>query len=177
MENADQNQADSPPSDVTRHNIEVIERIEKASEKKHGIGMAIAEKVTRFSGTIPFAWLHVFWFAGWIALNVLPGFPHWDKFPFSFLTLTVSLEAIFLTIFILISQNQQGELSDQRNKLDLQINLLAEQENSKMMAMLKAIMEKLEIDDDDPEIAALATPTKPDELVKQIKDFAEATRN
>lgn len=167
---------DTCVEDIARRNIEVVEQIERENEKERGFGERIADRVTRFSGTMLFAWLHVVWFAVWLTLNTVPGFPHWDKYPFSFLTLTVSLEAIFLTIFILISQNRQGELSDQRNKLDLQINLLSEQENSKMMAMLEAIMEKLEIELDDPEIPVMATPTHPDKIIEQIKEMADKAR-
>ena len=74
--------------------------------------------------------MHVVWFAGWILANGLPGIKHFDPFPFTFLTLVVSLEAIFLSTFILISQNHETLLSERRNQLDLQINLLREQENT-----------------------------------------------
>ena len=66
-----------------------------------------------------------------------------DPFPYTFLTLVVSLEAIFLSIFILISQNQETQLTERRKHLDLQINLLAEQENTKMLQLLIAISEKV----------------------------------
>src|SRR5262245_59347786 len=92
-------------NDIVRQNIELVEHLEKAEAQNRGPGEHLAEKVMRFCGSIGFIWFHVFWFSLWITLNVVPGFPHWDKFPFSFLTLTVSLEAIFLTIFILIAQN------------------------------------------------------------------------
>jgi uncharacterized membrane protein len=162
--------------EIARRNIEAVEQIEQDNAKERGIGERIADRVTRFCGTMTFAALHILWFGAWIALNSLPGFHHWDEYPFSFLTLTVSLEAIFLTIFILISQNRQSELSDQRNKLDLQINLLSEQENSKMMAMLEAIMERLGIEQDDPEIPAMVTPIHPDKIIEQIKEMADKAR-
>ena len=71
------------------------------------------------------------------SINDLPGVPHFDPFPFTFLTLVVSLEAIFLSAFILISQNHETRLSERRNQLDLQINLLTEQENTKMLKLLE----------------------------------------
>lgn len=162
--------------EIARRNIQVVEQIERENAKSRSVGERIADRVTRFCGTMTFAALHVLWFGGWIAVNSLPGLPHWDEYPFSFLTLTVSLEAIFLTIFILISQNRQSEASDQRNKLDLQINLLSEQENSKMMAMLEAIMERLGIAQDDPEIPAMVAPTHPDQIIAQIKEMADQAR-
>ena len=68
--------------------------------------------------------------ACWILINAVPRHPHIDPFPFTFLTLVVSLEAIFLSTFILISQNHDTKISERRNHLDLQINLLSEQENT-----------------------------------------------
>jgi uncharacterized membrane protein len=69
-----------------------------------------------------FVWVHVVWFGLWILINPIPGVKHIDPFPFTFLTLVVSLEAIFLSTFILISQNHDTRISERRNYLDLQIN-------------------------------------------------------
>jgi uncharacterized membrane protein len=124
-----------------------------------------------------FVWLHVIWFGFWIVLNVIPGFTRFDPFPFTFLTLCVSLEAIFLSTFILIAQNEETRLTERRNALDLQINLLTEQENTKMLQMLAAIGKKLEVSfDDDPSISALEQATRPDKLAEQI-DRASETQN
>jgi uncharacterized membrane protein len=71
----------------------------------------------------------------------VPGVDHFDPFPFTFLTLIVSLEAIFLSTFILISQNYETRLSERRNQLDLQINLLSEQE-TKMLRILERIAKR-----------------------------------
>ncbi len=75
---------------------------------------------------------HVIWFAVWLALNLRSkGASAFDPFPFAFLTMIVSLESIFLSLFILMSQNRTGIQADQRNHRDFQINLLAENENTK----------------------------------------------
>ena len=129
-----------------------------------------ASFVARFCGTIAFIWLHVAWFGGWVLLNTLPRMPHFDPYPFTFLTLVVSLEAIFLSTLILISQNQDARISERRNHLDLQINLLSEQENTKMLSMLERIGEKLGVEvDDDPTVRILDQATRPDQLVEQIE--------
>ena len=84
------------------------------------------------------------------------------------MTLTVSLEAI-LSAFILISQNEETRVADRRNALDLQVNLLSEQENTKMLKMLAAIGKKLDITfDDDPSLQALQEATRPSALARQI---------
>ena len=102
------------------------------------------------------------------------GLPHIDPFPFTFLTLVVSLEAIFLSTFILISQNHDTKISERRNHLDLQINLLSEQENTKMLTMLRAIAEKVGADlSQDEQVRAMSEETKPQQLVKQIKEREE----
>jgi uncharacterized membrane protein len=131
--------------------------------------------IASFCGSMRFVWLHVVWFGVWIVANTFPGLPHFDPFPFTFLTLCVSLEAIFLSTFILISQNHETRLTERRNHLDLQVNLLAEQENTKMLSMLKRIAEKLEVQiDDDHAIQMLEQATRPGKLVEQIEEtFAE----
>jgi uncharacterized membrane protein len=97
-----------------------------------------------------------------------------DPYPFSFLTLVVSLEAIFLSTFIMISENRQGRLEERRSHLDLQINLLAEQENTKMLQLLTSIARKLEVEDGgDPSVTVLEQATRPDALLKQIDQVAE----
>jgi uncharacterized membrane protein len=117
-----------------------------------------------------FVWVHVVWFGGWILLNLIPGLPHFDQFPFTFLTLVVSLEAIFLSTFILISQNLETRISERRSHLDLQLNMLSEQENTKMISILLAIAEKVGADlSRDPHLAALSEETMPERLVEQIK--------
>jgi uncharacterized membrane protein len=117
-----------------------------------------------------FVWVHVICFGGWILINSVPGISHLDPFPFTFLTLVVSLEAIFLSTFILISQNHDTKISERRNHLDLQINLLSEQENTRMLAMLSAIAAKVGAEvPDDPHSQALREETTPEKLVAQIE--------
>ena len=101
---------------------------------------------------------------------MIPRLPHIDPFPFTFLTLVVSLEAIFLSTFILISQNHDSKISERRNHLDLQINLLSEQENTQMLVILRAIAEKVGANlSSHDQVEALSEETKPQRLVKQIK--------
>jgi uncharacterized membrane protein len=159
---------DEPCDDLTLRNVETVARIEQAYLEQRSTGERLSDLIARFCGSMTFVWFHVILFGGWILWNVAPGTKHFDPFPFQFLTLTVSLEAIFLTTFILISQNRQSEIADRRNMLDLQINLLAEQENSKMLAMLEAIMERLGMEVDDPELRVLEEATSPEAVLEHI---------
>jgi uncharacterized membrane protein len=88
----------------------------------------VAEKITNFAGSLTFVYIHAAWFGAWIALNVgLAGIDHeFDKFPFGLLTMIVSLEAIFLATFVMVTQNRQAERSDVRSQLDFETNLRSE---------------------------------------------------
>jgi len=90
---------------------------------------------------------HVVWFVAWIAINLgwIPGITPFDRFPFPFLTLTVSLEAIFLALFVLASQNRLARQADRRSHLDLQIDLLAEREMTAVLRLLRDIAKHLDV--------------------------------
>ena len=158
-------------ADVTRENVRAMHKLEDLSSAKRTLADRIAEFVARFCGSITFVWIHAALFTLWIGWNVWPSLPHFDPYPFTFLTLCVSLEAIFLSAFILISQNYEMRISDRRNQLDLQINLLAEQENTKMLQLLEAIAHKVGAGgENDPEIRALEQATRPETLARQIEE-------
>lgn len=160
--------------ELTRRNVETIARIEAAA-KVQSHAQKLANLVVRFCGSFTFIWLHVLWFTIWIAVNSMPWLKHPpDPYPFTFLTLMVSLEAILLSAFILSSQNQEARLTDRLNHLDLQINLLSEQENTKMLQMLEGIAKHLGVQDleSDPSTAVLEEATQPEHLVAQIERAA-----
>jgi uncharacterized membrane protein len=157
--------------DLTRRNVELVQRIEQAElERRSGMDRAI-DAITAFCGSTWFVWLHIAWFGTWIVVNGMPGLPHFDEYPFQFLTLVVSLEAILLSTFILITQNRQAALADRRNHLDLQINMLSEQENTKILLLLDRIASKLGIDEsNDPELQLMEEQARPERMVQQIRD-------
>ena len=155
---------------LTQRNVDAVAQLEAAAREQRTSADRVAEAIANFCGSMRFVWVHVFWFGGWILINSVPGISHLDPFPFTFLTLVVSLEAIFLSTFILISQNHDTKISERRNHLDLQINLLSEQENTRMLAMLSAIAAKVGAAvPDDPHSQALSEETTPEKLVAQIE--------
>ena len=167
--------ADASAGDLTRDNVESMRRVEAQAMAKRSRADRIAAFVASFCGSMLFVWLHVLLFLVWLALNSWPGFPHFDPYPFTFLTLVVSLEAIFLSAFILISQNYELRISDRRNQLDLQINLLTEQENTKMLQLLERIAEKMGVDvSADAELRFLKQVTHPEKLIAQIEQAQQA---
>jgi len=127
-----------------------IQRLKQAED-------AWADSITGFAGSTRFVRLHIAWFALWIVINVglLGVAREFDPYPFGLLTLVVSLEAIFLSTFVMISQNRQAEASEVRSDLDYRTNVTAEREIDVIMRALKRIAEKdgIAVDDLIAEIA------------------------
>jgi uncharacterized membrane protein len=132
-----------------QQNIDTILELEKEALQNLSAIENIAVKVTSFAGSTPFLIFHVCWFIGWILINsgAIPGITPFDPFPFSFLTLVVSLEAIFLTLLVLMSQNRMTKVADKRAHLDLQINLLDEQETTMILKMVQKISRHLGLEE------------------------------
>jgi uncharacterized membrane protein len=158
--------------DLKARNVAAISGMEQAAIASRSTGERWSDAIAQLAGRLWFVTAHVVWFAVWIVLNarVWPWIPVFDPYPYQFLTFVVSLESIFLSLFILISQNRANRQADSRSHLDLQINLLAEQESTKMLEMLQKLCEYHNLDvARDPEIESLKSPTKPDELLRELK--------
>jgi uncharacterized membrane protein len=110
----------------------VSRNVNEEVEEHLTVVQRVADWLAWFSGSIPFLVLHAFWFGFWIALNVgilrVPGLSGFDPFPFGLLTMIVSLEAIFLATFVLISQNRQVEKDKVRGDIEYDVNIKAEME-------------------------------------------------
>lgn len=137
-----------PPSDadmisVVRRNIRSMEEEEKRRQSELGWQEQLANLITRFAGSMPFAYVHLLGFGFWIAANagLLPGIRAWDP-TFVMLGMVASVEAIFLSTFILISQNIMAAAANRRAELDLQVNLLAEHEVTKLIRLVSSIAER-----------------------------------
>lgn len=130
-------------------NVRTIAEFEDRALSSRSAGERLGDAAARIIGTTTFALAHLVWFGVWILLNagVLRGFPRFDPFPFSLLTLVVSLEAIFLSLVLVISQNRITRQAEKREHLDLQINLLAEEESSKTLQLLARIAERVGVED------------------------------
>jgi uncharacterized membrane protein len=134
--------ANEPADHVKKASEDVLklESLEKTA------GERMAEGIANFTGSLVFIWLHVIWFALWIVSNSpWSGFKPFDPFPFTLLTMIVSLEAIFLSAFILMSENRQGRLADRRARVNLQVDMIAEREITKLMELVVAIHANLGI--------------------------------
>jgi len=164
--------------ELVQRNIDTVAEIENAAHDSRTRSDHIADAISAFCGSMAFVWVHCIWFGVWLLVNGTPLFPksmRFDAPPFGVLTLVVSLEAIFLSTFILISQNRQQRLADKRNLLDLQINLLAEQESSQLMVMMEKVMSKLGIAIEDGS-EVLMEPTDPQKLADKLEEIVETVK-
>jgi uncharacterized membrane protein len=152
--------------EVTRRNIDTIARLERLAQRERTWSVKLADIIATFCGSWPFVILHAAWFGLWIVFKL-------EEFPFGLLTMIVSLEAIFLSTIIMISQNRQSRLAERRNHLDLQINLLAEQESTEALRLLRHIARKLEVHIADADEEALEGDTKPDKIISEIEKRGE----
>lgn len=172
-----------PQSEIVRRNFQAVTGMQQRTDAARSKQERIADWITMFSGSMGFVYLHAIWFAVWILLNVglldIPYLTQFDPYPFGLLTLVVSLEAIFLSTFVLISQNRQARIAERRTELDLQINLLSEQKTAKIIEMLDRIVEQLNAMNNsfhvphDSEAAALKVSPPPEEVMQVIDDCAQ----
>jgi uncharacterized membrane protein len=158
--------------ELTRRNVARIQALEAAEHSKASTADRLADFITAFAGSIAFVWITILLIGGWVTWNVAaPAAERIDPFPFPLLTLVLSIEAIFLAIFILMSQNRAARISDKRSHLDLQLNLLSEQENTKMLLMLERIGEAVGVETlGDPDVDVLVQATEPEALSRQIDE-------
>lgn len=157
---------------VTNKNIEAIASLEKRAVLNHTLSERIAADVTRMAGSVYFIVIHIVWFILWLIANLgwLSGIKAWDPYPFDFLTLVVSLEAIFLSLLVLMAQNRLTRDADKRAQLDLQINMLAEQESTATLRLLEKICRHLGIEFDAEEEKHLAKKTDVNTLAKTLEE-------
>jgi uncharacterized membrane protein len=150
-------------------NIHAIVAMERESRERRSTIDRLTDTVSDVASSPIFIFGHVFWFAGWIVYNTLHSVP-FDPFPFSLLTLIVSLEAIVLTGFVLMAQARMTRQADKRAHLDLQINLLAEQELTAILQLQRLLAKRAGIDlaDVDPKLDQLANKTDVSRLAAEI---------
>lgn len=131
----------------------LIQGFEAKELRKRPWAIRLADRLTSILGSFWFLFFNIVVFTFWIAANLgkVPGVPIFDPFPYTLLTTIVSLEAIILTLIVLMSQNRQSFISSLREEIDMQVNLTAEREITKILQILGKIAKKQNIDIDDPD--------------------------
>ncbi len=162
-----------PPglSSVLERNIQALAERRRQDEARASIADRIADGVTRFSGSMTFVMIHLLLFGIWVVANLgwVPGVRPWDE-SFVVLAMIASVEAIFLSTFVLISQNRMATAADKRADLDLQISLLAEHEITKLATLTAAIAQHLGLETDtDGEMAEIQQNVAPEAVLDEIE--------
>jgi uncharacterized membrane protein len=160
-----------------RRNIDAVAKLEETFQRDRTAPDRIADAIAGFTGSLKFVALHAAVYGGWIAINLgwVPGVRRFDPYPFMLLSTVVSLEAIFLSTFVLVKQNRMSRREDLRAHLDLQINLLAEQEMTFVLQMLQKISKKMGVQPSSEEVQELAKETSVEAVADQLqKNLPEA---
>ena len=158
----------------------VIRSLRAKEDEKRSFSERIADRVSEIFGSMTFLALNVVFFAVWIVLNtnIIPGVEPFDPYPFGFLTMAVSLEAIILAILVLISQNRAEKIAELREEIDLQIDILTEEELTKLLHMVALLLEKHGIDNGhDEELKEMLEPTDIDALETELEQQIIPGRN
>ncbi len=158
-------------SSILARNIQALNERRMREEAQATAQQKVAEAVTRFAGSMVFVYIHLAIAGFWIVANLgwVPGVQVWDP-TFGILSMAASVEAIFLSTFVLISQNRMSAAADQRADLDLQISLLAEHEVTKLVAMVSVIAERMGVRTDvDPEIEEITQDVAPEAVLDELE--------
>lgn len=167
-----------PPglSSVLQRNIAKLSERRKAEEENASFEDRLAQRITQFTGSILFVYIHLTLFGFWIVANLgwIPGFPVWDP-SFVILAMGASVEAIFLSTFVLISQNRNQATADKRADLDLQISLLVEHEITKLTTLAAAIADHLEVRTEaEQELEEIKQDVAPEVVLDEIESNSPA---
>ena len=163
-----------PPglSSVLERNIEALKQRREREGAEATVQERIADAITRFTGSMPFVYIHLAIFGFWIVANLgwIPGVPIWDQ-SFVVLAMWASVEAIFLSTFVLISQNRMQAAADKRADLDLQISLLAEHEVTKLVTLVSAIADRIGVRTEvDNELDEITQDVAPEAVLDEIEE-------
>jgi uncharacterized membrane protein len=163
-----------PPglSSVLERNIDALKQRRDREEGEATLQARIADAITRFTGSMLFVYIHLAIFGFWIVANLgwVPGVPTWDE-SFVVLAMWASVEAIFLSTFVLISQNRMAAAADKRADLDLQISLLAEHEVTKLVTLVSAIADRLDVKTEvDEELDEITQDVAPEAVLDEIEE-------
>jgi uncharacterized membrane protein len=160
--------------ELTRRNVALIAEMVKANAQRRSRGDRLADWLAAWLGSWTFLIIQTTILIFWICLNIWIWVKHWDPYPFILLNLLLSFQSAYAAPILMISQNRQAKLSERRNHLDLQINMLAEQETTEVLRLLRLMCEHSGIEPDKcGNGQVFEEETKPAEIVRQIRGEIE----
>jgi uncharacterized membrane protein len=162
------------PAHTTQQNIASIAKLEEEALERRTSTQRISDTIVKFIGSTKFLLLHLLLVLAWAAinLNLVPGIKAFDPFTFGILALIVSSESVFLTIFVLISQNRMARAAERRSHLDLQVGMLTEQELTTVLQLLNKLCEHAGVDvkSTAPQVQHFEKSTDVRKLAGEIQD-------
>lgn len=163
-------------SSALRENIDTLTARSRAEAAAAPLPQRIADRITAFTGSMTFVLIHVALYSFWILANTvgLPGVPKFDE-SLVVLAMEASVEAIFLSTFVLISQNRMAERQNRSAELDLHINLLAEHELTRVAMLLERMAQKMGVPVDDLELAEIEADVEPEEVLDALEERREGS--
>jgi uncharacterized membrane protein len=163
-----------PPPNPAAANVRAIIELEREARATSDWASRVSDAISAFAGSLWFVLCHLAAFTGWALWNALaPAALRFDPYPYGLLTFIVSMEGVLIATFVLIAQNRMSVQSDRRDHLNLQVDLLAEQEMTMVLRMLRRISERLDIEEEIGEAAQaerLAEQTNVYELMKTLEN-------
>jgi uncharacterized membrane protein len=143
-----------------KRNIQTVAALDRGAIEDLTLSDRVSAAISRWVGSLSFIAAHVIWFVVWAVWNLglIPWLRPFDPFPFGLLTMAVSLEGVLVATFVLITQNWMNRQAERRAHLDLQVNILAEQEMTLMLRILRDIAAKV------------GTAEQPRDQVKQYEE-------
>jgi uncharacterized membrane protein len=170
--NADGEDLSLPERRARRAHIGTMRAIKAAHAKDRTTVERMADWISKVAGSAGSISFHFLWFTTWIVVNMgLTPFDPWDPFPFGLLTMVVSLEAIFLAIFVLMTQNRESHIAEVREELSLQVILRMEAEVTKTLQLVAGLFTRLGHKvGDDPELQAMLQPLEPEEMERDLME-------
>jgi uncharacterized membrane protein len=160
-----------------RRNIDALRGRRQQEEAQAALDERLASRVTRFAGSMRFVYVHALVYGAWIIANLgwIPAIRPWDP-TFVVLAMIASVEAIFLSTFILITQNRMASAADRRAELDVQIGLLAEAEITKLVELVSEIAERMDVPGAEAgEVEEMKQRVAPEAVLDAIEESQEAT--
>ncbi|GEJ59371.1 DUF1003 domain-containing protein [Anaeromyxobacter diazotrophicus] len=155
---------------ILDRNIRALVERRRTADRTKGWQERLADAITRFTGSLPFVYVHLALFGGWILWN-LPGspLPRFDA-QYVILAMAASVEAIFLSTFILISQNRMQALADERADLNVQVSLLSEHEVTRLIRLVKRMAERMGVEESgSPELDELERDVRPEKVLEHLQ--------
>jgi uncharacterized membrane protein len=167
---------ETPLAGVVHRNIQALAEVRRREDQRRTPSDRIADAVTHFAGSMWSVAVHALLFGGWILVNLglVPAVKPFDPFPFVMLAMFASVEAIFLSTFILVSQNRMQRLADRRAELDVQISLLTEHELTRAIHLLDEVARAMNVRrPPDPELREIKQDVAPEKVVEEIAKVEE----